>query len=121
MKLFRIGCAVAATLAVVTMAKADEAAEKLIDEALPQMYHTCASLTKLADGDDDVVLDVLGKITAISIYMRKIDIESYGFSDSEKAEARARFFQAVSEGCAADENSLLAGVVDNAVKVALDL
>ena len=71
--------------------------------------------------DDDVVLDVLGKITAISIYMRKIDIESYGFSDSEKAEARARFFQAVSEGCAADENSLLAGVVDNAVKVALDL
>ena len=50
MKLFRIGCAVAATLAVVTMAKADEAAEKLIDEALPQMYHTCASLTKLADG-----------------------------------------------------------------------
>ena len=121
MKLFRLGCAVAATLAVVNMAKADEAAEKLIDEALPQMYHTCASLTKLADGDDDVVLDVLGKITAVSIYMRKIDIESYGFSESENQEARDRFFQAVSEGCAADENSLLAGVVDNAVKVALGL
>ena len=100
---------------------ADEEAERLFNEAMPQMYHTCSSLMKLADGDEAVATDVLGKIATISIYMRQIDIESYSFSEAQQEEATELFYLTISERCAEDPDALLAGIVDDAVKTAFGI
>lgn len=100
--------------------KADEAAERMIDDALPHMYHTCESLVRIAGDDEDMMVDVLGKITSVSIYMRGINIEDYDLSEEQSETLSTVFLQSVSDSCAADPSSLLAGVVDNAVMAALN-
>jgi len=113
--------ATAAFLVTSPAVHADEEAERLFNEAMPQMYHTCSSLMELSDGDETVATDVLGKIATISIYMRQIDIESYSFSDAQQEEAEELFYLTISEGCAEDPDALLAGIVDDAVKAAFGI
>ncbi len=100
---------------------ADEAAEQMVQDALPVMYHTCASVIEESDGDDTYVLDVVEKMTALSIYNRQIDINDHATSDEDNAQLRETFIAALREGCAEDKDALLGGVVDNAVKSALGL
>ncbi|MEX0351145.1 MAG: hypothetical protein AB3N15_17110 [Paracoccaceae bacterium] len=118
----RMTCAAVAALLVLPItANADEAADAMVQDAMPVMYHSCASVVDEGDGDEAFVFDVVEKMTAVSLYNRQIDITA--FSDSEEDEARlhAAFVEALEDGCSADQNALLAGVVDNAVKVALGL
>ncbi|WP_299636478.1 hypothetical protein [uncultured Ruegeria sp.] len=100
---------------------ADEEAEQMMQNALPLMYHTCASVVEEADGNEKYILDVVGKMTALSLYNRQVDIEAHATSDEEQAALRETFVAALKEGCAGDENALLGGVVDNAVKSTLGL
>ncbi|UAB87836.1 YmgD family protein [Ruegeria sp. SCSIO 43209] len=104
-----------------TFAFADEAAEQMVQDVLPMMHYTCASIAEEADGDEAFVVEVVGKMTALSLYNRQINIEDHAASDEEKAQLREAFIAALSEGCAADKNALLGGVVDNAVKSTLGL
>ena len=103
------------------LAFADEEAEQMMQNALPVMYHTCASVVEEADGNEEYILDVVGKMTALSLYNRQVDIEAHATSDEEKAALRETFLAALKEGCAGDENALLGGVVDNAVNSTLGL
>ncbi|WP_298854267.1 hypothetical protein [uncultured Ruegeria sp.] len=103
------------------LAFADEEAEQMMQDALPLMYHTCTSVIEEADGNNEYILDVVGKMTALSLYNRQVDIEAHTSSDEEKAALRETFLAALKEGCTGDENALLAGVVDNAVKSTLGL
>ncbi len=100
---------------------ADETAEQMVQDALPVMHYTCASIAEEADGDEAFVVEVVGKMTALSLYNRQINIEDHATSDEEKAQLREAFIAALSEGCAADKDALLGGVVDNAVKTTLGL
>ncbi len=102
-------------------AQADEEADQMVQDALPVMYHTCATVVEEADGDETFVLAVVEKMTALSIYNRQINIEEHASSDEDKAKLRETFLTALSEGCAEDKNALLGGVVDNAVKTTLGL
>lgn len=111
----------AAFLALPTVALADEAAEQMVQEALPVMHYTCASIAEEADGDEVFVVTVIQKMTALSLYNRQINIDDHAVSDEEKAELREAFIAALAEGCAADKHALLGGVVDNAVKTTLGL
>lgn len=111
----------AAVLALGNPAFADDAAQKMVDEALPHMYHTCASVVDESDGDDEYVLAIVGKITALSLYNREIDIAQYATSDEQKEQLREAFLAALTAGCGADEDALLAGVIDDAVKTTLGL
>ncbi|WP_171120160.1 MULTISPECIES: hypothetical protein [unclassified Ruegeria] len=111
----------AAFLAVPMAAKADDEADQMKQDALPLMYHTCASVIDEADGNDEYVLDVVGKMTALSLFNRQIDIEAYAASDEDKAKLRETFLAALTEGCDGDEDALLGGVVDSAVKKTLGL
>ncbi|WP_299663194.1 hypothetical protein [uncultured Ruegeria sp.] len=111
----------AALFVIPTFASADDAADQLVQEALPVMHYTCASIAEEADGDEEFVVAVVGKMTALSLYNRQINIEDHAASDEEKAQLRETFIAALSEGCAADKNALLGGVVDNAVKSTLGL
>ncbi len=111
----------AAFLVAPTFALADEAAEQMVQDALPVMHYTCASIAEEADGDEEFVVAVVQKMTALSLYNRQINIEDHATTDEEKAQLREVFIAALSEGCAADKNALLGGVVDNAVKSTLGL
>ncbi len=111
----------AAILMVPCVAIADDAAEQMVQDALPVMHYTCASIAEEADGDEAFVVEVVGKMTALSLYNRQINIEDHATTDEEKAQLREAFIAALSEGCAADKDALLGGVVDNAVKTTLGL
>lgn len=111
----------AAFLGAPTFAFADEVAEQMVQDALPVMHYTCASIAAEADGDEEFVVAVVGKMTALSLYNRQINIEDHASTDEEKGQLREAFIAALSEGCAADKNALLGGVVDNAVKATLGL
>ncbi|WP_170466822.1 hypothetical protein [Ruegeria arenilitoris] len=113
--------ACAAALSLPAEAMADEAADQMVQEVLPMMHYTCASIAEEADGDEEFVVAVVGKMTALSLYNRQINIEDHATTDEEKAHLREAFIAALSEGCAADKDALLGGVVDNAVKVTLGL
>ncbi|WP_170374190.1 YmgD family protein [Ruegeria atlantica] len=111
----------AAILVSPSVAMADDAAEQMVQDALPVMHYTCASIAEEADGDEAFVVEVVGKMTALSLYNRQINIEDHATTDEEKAQLREAFIAALSEGCAADKHALLGGVVDNAVKTTLGL
>ena len=113
--------ACAAILAAPCVATADEAAEQMVQDALPVMHYTCASIAEEADGDEEFVVAVVQKMTALSLYNRQINIEDHATTDEEKAQLREAFIAALSEGCAGDKDALLGGVVDNAVKTTLGL
>jgi len=74
-----------------------------------------------ADGDEAFVVEVVGKMTALSLYNRQINIEDHAATEEDKAQLREAFIAALSDGCAADKNALLGGVVDSAVKSSLGL
>ncbi|CUJ84067.1 hypothetical protein RUE5091_00177 [Ruegeria denitrificans] len=111
----------AAILAAPCVAMADDAADQMVQDALPVMHYTCASIAEEADGDEAFVVTVVEKMTALSLYNRQINIEDHATTDEEKAQLREAFIGALSEGCAADKDALLGGVVDNAVKSTLGL
>ena len=111
----------AAILVAPSVAMADDAAEQMVQDALPVMHYTCASIAEEADGDEAFVVEVVGKMTALSLYNRQINIEDHATTDEEKAQLREAFIAALSEGCAADKHALLGGVVDDAVKTTLGL
>ncbi|SMO84920.1 hypothetical protein SAMN06265380_11219 [Ruegeria faecimaris] len=103
------------------MAIADEAAEQMVQDALPVMYHTCATVVEESDGDEAYIFAVVEKMTALSIYNRQIDINDHASTDEDKAKLRETFIAALREGCAEDQHALLGGVIDNAVKTTLGL
>ncbi len=112
---------VAALITMPCVTLADEMAEQMVQDALPVMYHTCASVIEEADGDETYVLAVVEKMTALSIYNRQINIEDHASTEAEKATLRTAFLAALSQGCSEDKNALLGGVVDSAVKSTLGL
>jgi len=111
----------AGLIAVPGLVLADEAAEQMVQEALPLMYHTCVSVVEEADGDHAYIYAVVEKMTALSLYNRHIDIADHATTDDEKVQLRETFVAALRQGCADDKDALLGGVVDAAVKSTLGL
>ncbi|MGE3872998.1 MAG: hypothetical protein AB7F74_08590 [Parvibaculaceae bacterium] len=98
---------------------ADEAAEKYVDDALPVMYHSCASVVEEAAGDNAYIEKVINSLLAVSLYNRDVTTAMFDVSDDAKTAMHDKFVAALKKGCAADKNALLAGVVDQAVTEAL--
>ena len=98
---------------------ADEAAQKLIDGALPLMHHSCESVVEETGGNHERIDEVVRALTAVSVYNRGIVITDYAKTDAEKDVLREKFIVAVKKGCKSDPQALLAGVIDDAVVFAL--
>jgi hypothetical protein len=100
---------------------ADPAAEKLIDDAMPLMYHSCKSVVDETNADVDSIEKVVSALVAVSLYNHEIDISKHVKSDAEKTALRDRFVKALGEECKKDKDALLAGAIDDAVVSALAL
>ena len=98
---------------------ADEAAAKLVEDALPFMYHSCKSVVDEADGDNAYIEKVVRALTAVTLYNHEIVISEYVKTEDEKTALRDRFVEALGKQCEADPEALLAGVIDDAVVSAL--
>lgn len=106
-------------LALNTSAMADEEAEKYVDEALPLMYHSCRSVVEEASGDNAYIEKVIRALTAVSLYNRDVQISQFEISDEAKNTLHDKFVMLLKAGCEADNDALLAGVIDKAVSEAL--
>lgn len=105
--------------ALSTAAFADAAAEKYVDDALPLMYHTCASVVEENNGNTESIDKVIRALLAVSLYNREIDISKYATTDAEKTALQQKFAAALGEECQKDNNALLAGAIDDAVALVL--
>lgn len=107
--------------ACASSAQADAEAEKYVDDALPLMYHTCASVVEESDGKTEYVDKVIRSLLAVSLYNREIEISKFAETDADKNKLQEKFAAALGEGCKKDNNALLAGVIDDAVVETLAL
>jgi hypothetical protein len=103
-----------------TSAQADAEAEKMIDDAMPLMYHTCQSVVTESDGNNEYVDKVIRALVAVSLYNREVDISKLAKSDAEKGKLHDKFVKELVEECKEDKNALLAGVIDDAVAETLE-
>ena len=70
--------------ALAAPAMADAAAEKLVDEALPLMYHSCKSVVEEGNGDVEYIEKVVRALVAVSLYNHEIDISKHVKTEVEK-------------------------------------
>ena len=110
-----LAAALIVSLAVVTPAAADAAAEMYIDQAEEVLHHSCSSLVEEAGGDEMQIEIVMRLLVAVSFYNRNIDISEFAQSDEDKDALNKKFIAAIEKGCEEDSDALLAGVVDRAV------
>jgi hypothetical protein len=114
-----LGVGTAALVISTVSATADEELDQMLKEALPVMHHSCETVVEETGGDEEAIVDVVRKMAVVSIANRGVDISEY--TEEEFAALRAEFIEVLRAGCEADRNALLAGIVDHAVKTALNL
>ncbi|MFD0978032.1 hypothetical protein [Tropicimonas aquimaris] len=99
---------------------ADEEMDRILDEAMPYMHHSCESVLANYGEDEDQVAEIVRLMAAVSLFNREIDVEAEIPDEAERNGLKDEFVAALEEACEADPNTLLAGAVDTAVKDALD-
>lgn len=115
-------CVGAAVMTMVaSTARAEPTVEFMVQEAAGLLHHSCDSLVKATESDEDAIVEVIEKMVAVSLINRQIDLGQYASTDEERTKLHAAFVEKLREGCAADRQALLAGIVDNAVKDVLGL
>lgn len=98
---------------------ADDVAEKMVDDAMPLMYHSCASVVEENGGDEVEITKIIHSLVAVSLYNHEVDVSQHAKTATEKATLSDRFIEAVGAQCKLDGDALLAGVIDDAVVSAL--
>ena len=106
-------------LSLTCTVRADEAAEKYVDEAVPYMQYSCKGLVEEAAGDNAVIEKAIRALIAVSLYNRDVDMARFDISDNAKTALHDKFVASLKRGCEADKDALLAGVVDQGVSEAL--
>jgi len=101
-------------------AQVDEEMSRILDEAMPYMHHSCESVINNYGDDEEKVAEIVRLMVAVSLFNREIDIEKQIPDEAERASLKDEFVEALRVGCEADPDALLAGVVDTAVKDAVD-
>lgn len=111
-----LGCLVASGVS----AQADEEMNRILDEAMPYMHHSCESVLANYGEDEEKVAEIVRLMAAVSLFNREIDVLEAVPGEADRAGLKDEFTEALEEVCEADPDALLAGAVDTAVKDALD-
>lgn len=101
-------------------AYADEAMDRILNEAMPHMHHSCESILANYPDDEEKVAEIVGLMVAVSLFNREFDIEKEIPEDEQRATLRVEFIDRLEQVCEADPDTLLAGAVDIATKDALN-
>ena len=100
---------------------AEPTVELMVQEAAGLLHHSCDSLVEVTGSDEEAIFDVVRKMVAVSLINRQIDLADHAKTDDERAALREAFVEELRAGCEADRKSLVAGIVDSAVKKVLGL
>jgi hypothetical protein len=100
-------------------AQVDEEMNRILDEAMPYMHHSCESVMNNYGDDEEKIAESVRLMVAVSLFNREIDIEKQIPDEAERASLKDEFVEALEEACEADPDALLAGAVDTAVKDAV--
>ena len=98
----------------------DEEMSLILDQAMPYMHHSCESVINNYGDDEEMVAEIVRLMVAVSLFNREINIEKRIPDEDQRARLKDTFVEALKDGCEADPDALLAGVVDTAVKDAVD-
>ncbi|RYH07183.1 hypothetical protein [Tropicimonas sp. IMCC6043] len=110
------GCA----MALGGEAFADEEMDRILDEAMPYMHHSCESVIANYGEDEEKVAEIVRLIAEVSLFNREINVEEAVPDAAERDGLKDKFVAALEDTCETDPDALLAGAVDMAVKDALD-
>ena len=100
--------------------RADEEMDRILDEAMPFMHHSCASVVAEYGDDEEKVGEIVRLMVAVSLFNRSIDVEQLFPEDAARDALKDEFIKALEETCEADPDTLLAGAVDTATKDAIN-
>ncbi|WP_093155325.1 YmgD family protein [Aliiruegeria lutimaris] len=107
-------------MALCSPAFADEEMDRILDEAMPYMHHSCESVLANYGEDEEKVAEIVRLMAEVSLFNREINVEEAVPDEAERDGLKDKFVEALEEACEADPDALLAGAVDLAVKDALN-
>jgi hypothetical protein len=106
-------------LSVANTAHADEEMDAIIEQAMPHMHYSCASIIADYPDDEEAVAEIVRLMVAVSLFNRGIDVEKEIPDEANRTTLKDEFMAALEDACKADPDALLAGAVDVAVKDAV--
>jgi hypothetical protein len=98
------------------VAQAEEDIEAIIQSAMPNMHHSCASVLETHPDDEESVVEIVRQMAFVSLYNRQIDVLALVPDEAERDELRDAFVEGLEDACDDDPGRLLAGAVDDAVR-----
>jgi thioredoxin-like negative regulator of GroEL len=116
-------CSAAAVALVVASggnAFADEEMDRILNEAMPHMHHSCESILANYPDDEEAVAEIVRLMVAVSLFNREFDVLKEIPDEAQRETLRVEFIDRLEQVCEADPDTLLAGAVDTATKDAIN-
>ncbi len=118
---FRVAAVLAGCIVSLgSAANADEEMDRILDAAMPYMHHSCKSVIANYGEDEEKVAEIVRLMAMVSLFNREINVEEAVPGEAERATLAVEFIDRLEEECEADQDTLLAGAVDTAVKDSLN-
>ena len=102
------------------MAYADEEMDRILNDAMPHMHHSCESILANYPDDEEAVAEIVRLMVAVSLFNREFDVLKEIPDEAQRETLRVEFIDRLEQVCEADPDTLLAGAVDTATKDAIN-
>jgi len=115
-----VAAAIALSITCAGNAFADEEMDRILNEAMPHMHHSCESILANYPDDEEEVAEIVGLMVAVSLFNREFDVLKEIPDEAQRETLRVEFIDRLEQVCEADPDMLLAGAVDIATKDAIN-
>jgi hypothetical protein len=95
---------------------------KYIDEAQPYLHHSCESAWDASGQDAEEYVAIINRFVPVIFINHDFDIQRLADApEAYREQLKVLFYDEIGERCAADSQTLLAGVVENSLVHAFDV
>jgi len=115
-----VAAAIALSITCAGNAFADEEMDRILNEAMPHMHHSCESILANYPDDEEAVAEIVRLMVAVSLFNREFDVVKEIPDEAQRETLRVEFIDRLEQVCEADPDTLLAGAVDIATKDAIN-
>ena len=115
-----VAAAIALSITCAGNAFADEEMDRILNEAMPHMHHSCESILANYPNDEEAVAEIVRLMVAVSLFNREFDVLKEIPDEAQRETLRVEFIDRLEQVCEADPDMLLAGAVDIATKDAIN-
>ncbi len=101
-------------------AETSESAESYIENAKPYLHHSCKSVWKAVNEDENKLVEVIGKLLGVTFYNHEFDVKRLeALSQSQKETLKKTFYEEIGKRCKEDHGALFARVVEGSAITAI--